>query len=252
MRTIEEFSGKTIFVTGCNRGIGRSIVEAFLELGANVICGTRTHDLALQSDFEKKLYLQDQTVRMLLFDLSDENSVKIAVTTIIKEQLSVDVLINNAATAEGAPFEMTSIDRLRHVFEINFFAQIGLTQRVVRLLKKSKAGRIINIGSVAGIIGDRGTLAYGGSKSALMFATKVMANELARYGITVNAVAPGVTAAGMSAQMKEDDRNNLVDASFMQREGRAEEVVNVIIFLASKASSFVNGQVIRVDGGMKN
>jgi 3-oxoacyl-[acyl-carrier protein] reductase len=85
-----------------------------------------------------------------------------------------------------------------------------------------------------------------------MFATKVMANELARYGITVNAVAPGVTAAGMSAQMKEDDRNNLVDASFMQREGRAEEVVNVIIFLASKASSFVNGQVIRVDGGMKN
>ena len=252
MGNIREFSGKTIFVTGGNRGIGKSIVEAFLGLGANVICGIRVQDPALQSSFEEKLYLPDQTVRLLLFDLSDENSVKNAVTSMIKEKLNVDVLINNAATADGAPFEMTSMGRLRQVFEINFFAQIGLTQRVVRLLKKSDAGRIINIGSVAGIIGDRGTLAYGGSKCALMFATKVMANELAHYGITVNAVAPGVIAAGMSSQMGEDERNNLANTPFMQRESRAEEVVNVITFLASKDSSFINGQVIRVDGGMKN
>ena len=110
---------------------------------------------------------------------------------------------------------------------------------------------MINIGSVAGLIGDRGTLAYGASKSALMYATKVMANEFASYKITVNSVAPGVVSTGMAEQMDQNSRVDMTNSSFMKQESAPEDVANAVLFLASKDAGLITGQTLRIDGGMR-
>ena len=244
------FYGKTALITGSNRGIGKALLECFLSESANVLCCVRKKNLEFESFLKKVKLKPKQFCRTLEFDLTDNEKVKGITRELIKQKLILDILINNAGMADGSIFEMTSTKRLKEVFEVNFFAQIKLTQHLLRLLKKSQSGRIINIGSNSGIAGDKGTLAYGSSKSALMFATKVMANELSKYGLTVNAVAPGVTTTDMADKMGCLERAELVGRSFLQRECTTGEVVNVVKFLASAQSSFLNGQIIRVDGGM--
>jgi 3-oxoacyl-[acyl-carrier protein] reductase len=244
------FFGKTVLITGCSRGIGKALLECFLHEGANVLCCVRKKDFEFEAFLNRIALRPTQFCRVLEFDLTDDISVKEVTRDLIKQKLVLDILINNAGIADGSIFEMTSAKRLKEVFEINFFSQINLTQRLLRLLKRSQSGRIVNIGSISGVSGDKGTLSYGCSKSALMFATKVLANELSRYDITVNAVAPGVTSTNMADKMAGVERTELVNRSFLQRECTTSEVVNVVRFLASGGSSFVNGQIIRVDGGM--
>ena len=246
------FSGTTALITGANGGIGQCLVRKFAEQGANIICCLRKNN----EDFDKfilSLKLKsDQFIRPVYFDLADEQQTKIAINQLIKEKISLDILVNNAAIAGGSSAEMTSLNDLREIFEINFFSQISLITRLLRLLKKSNQGRIINIGSVAGLIGDRGTLSYGASKSALMYATKVMANEFASYNITVNSVAPGVVSAGMVSKMDPSSRDQMTNASFMQKESTPDDIANAVLFLADKASGLITGQTLRVDGGMKS
>lgn len=244
--------GKTAFITGCNRGVGKTVCENFLANGANIICAVRkkTKEFSKYITALKKKYKRD--IKVVEFDLSNEKEVVESLKSIYKENLVIDILVNNAAIATGSIFEMTSIKNLKQVFEINFFAQMSITQKLLRFIKKSKNASIINVGSVAGLLNQRGTLAYGSSKAALMFSTKVMANEFALYKIRVNSIAPSAINTDMFDQMDKKAKIELLDKTYLKKPFSKEEIANKILYLASDQSSKINGKVIKIYGGIEN
>ena len=146
---------------------------------------------------------------------------------------------------------MLSIKSMREVFEVNFFSQLKLTQLLIRFLKKSKEASVINMGSISGIVPERGTISYGSSKASLMFATKVMANELSRYNIRVNAIAPNIVKTDMLDDMDDKTKEIFINQSYLKREGELDDISSLVLYLASNESKYINGQIIRLDGGMK-
>ena len=245
-------TGKTAFITGSNRGIGKAILKKFLENGANIICAVRKINPEFKNYIELNTQKLKNKIKILEFDLEDEKKMSEAVLSLYKDKITLDILVNNAGIAGGSLVEMTSMKDLKKIFEINFFSQIKLTQLLLRLLKKSKKASIINIGSISGINGDRGTITYGSSKAALMFATKVMANELSIYNIRVNSVAPSATDTDMLTQMEKSAKEKLLRDSFLEKPSSPEEIANTVLFLASEKSDHLNGQIIKIDGKEKN
>jgi 3-oxoacyl-[acyl-carrier protein] reductase len=146
---------------------------------------------------------------------------------------------------------MTSLRTIREVFNTNFFAPVELTQLLIRRLIKQQNGTVINVASIAGLDLNEGNIAYGVSKAALIAATKTLAAELGGVGVRVNAIAPGLTDTEMSQMMESRAACQMIERSAMKRKATKEEIVDVFIFLASDASRFLNGQVIRVDGGSR-
>ena len=144
---------------------------------------------------------------------------------------------------------MTSIKLIKNIFDVNFFSQIRITQLLLKFLKKSKNSSIINIGSISGLTPERGNLAYGTSKSALMFASKIMANEFGYYKIRVNSVAPGIIKTKMLKKMDKKNIQKIINNSFNQKIGTAEEVADLITYLCSDKARHINGQTIKIDGG---
>lgn len=241
---------KTVMITGCNRGIGREAVRLFAENGNNLICCIRKEN----SDFEQFISgLRSRygvKIETLYFDMSDELAIKNTLQPLLKEKRQIDVLINNAGVATGGLLQMTSMTQLREVFQINFFSQVLITQMISKLMMRQKSGVIINMGSVAGLDSFAGYTAYGSSKAAVMSFTRIIARELASYNIRVNAIAPGLTDTNMANQMEGKAYQEMVNRSAMNRLGKPEEIAQLMVYLASDDASFVNGQVIRIDGGM--
>jgi len=241
---------KTAVITGCNRGIGRSILQNFAENGAEVFACVR-HESAEFTSFIQVLSAKTgTTIHPIYFDLKNEAENKLAVATILAFKKKIDVLVNNAGISAGGLFQMAQMKDLREVFEINFFAQVQFTQGLSRYMARSKEGSIINIGSTAGLIGNVGTTSYGSSKAALMFVTKTLASELGSANIRVNAIAPGITKTEMYDQMNEKERTRQIEAAALKRPAESSEIANVALFLASELSTYVTGQILRVDGGM--
>ena len=240
---------KTAVVTGCNRGIGKEVLTTFAEHGANVFACVR-RESAEFSDFIAQL--AERTGRIItpvVFDLADLEQVKAGVRTIVAARVPVDVVVNNAGIASGALFQMTSMTDMKNLFDVNFFAPLQFTQGLARLMSRAQKGSVINIASTAGLIGDAGTTAYGSSKAALMYATRAMATELGQFNIRVNAIAPNVTRTDMYDQMDEKARDRLIATTALKRPAEPREIANAALFLASDLSSYVTGQVMRVDGG---
>jgi len=241
---------KIAVITGANRGIGKCITEIFAENGANIIACMRSLS-SETDDWIKNLETKfNISITPVMIDFSDEKSVKTSVREIIKISKQVDILVNNAGVASGSFFQMTPISELKKIFEINFFSQIAFSQSIAKLMVRNKSGSIINLSSTAAFISDPGTLAYGSSKAAFSRATQSMASELGSYNIRVNAIAPSVTKTDMYEQMSVDAREKLINSSALKRAAEPEEIAKVAVFLASELSSFVTGQVIRVDGGI--
>lgn len=242
--------GKTALITGSNRGIGKAILEAFAMNGADIIACSRKEtnkSKELIDSFTEKYSVK---IRPLYFDLANENEIKDALRILIDERCRIDILVNNAGIAHGGFLQMTPISRIKEVFEINFFAQLVIIQTISRLMMRQKSGSIINLASVTALDSYPGYTAYGSSKAALICATKTLSCELAPYNIRINAIAPGLTDTDMANQMEQKARQEIIDNSTMKRMASSGEVANMALFLASDLSSFVNGQVLRVDGGM--
>ena len=241
-------TGKIAFITGANGGFGKSIIEELVANNVKIICAVRKLDKKFLKFISSK---SKNVIEVLEFDINNEKIAKEKIYSLLKKIKKIDILINNAGVPSGSLFEMTSIKNLKNIFETNFFSQINITQILLRFLKKSKGASVINIGSLTGIIPERGTLAYGTSKAALMHATKIMANELSIYKIRVNAIAPSIVKTKMLKMMDNNSKNNLINESYLKRECSLKDVTNLVIFLSSNSSNYINGQVIRIDGGMK-
>lgn len=241
---------KTAIITGCNKGIGKYILEIFAENGANIIACIRKESEEFNNYIESIKNKFSISITPIYFDLEDTGQIKLAISTIISLKVKIDILVNNAGFASGAYFQMTAISDLERMMKINFTSQVQFTQGISRYMARFRAGSIINMGSTAGLFGDVGMLSYGSSKAALMFATKTMAAELGQYNIRVNAIAPSVTKTEMFDQMEENARSKLINSSAFKRAAEPIEVANVALFLASDLSTFVNGQTLRVDGGI--
>ena len=240
---------QTVFVTGANGGIGRALVTQFAKSGYNVVAHYRQEGKA-DLDFLKKL--EDDysiTVTPVYFDLCDNKKIKESIKDLLTSGVSINVLVNCAGVAHGGFFQMTSIEKIKEIFEINFFSMLEITQSLLRHMVRRKSGCIINIASISGISLKPGNCAYGTSKAAVIAWTKTLAGELAPLGIRVNAIAPGLIDTDMAKQMDEKAGIEMINSSFMKRLGTPEEVAKAAVFIASDDASFINGQTICVDGG---
>ncbi len=240
---------KTAIITGCNRGIGKAILEVFAENGADIIACVRKESDEFIGLAAKVAEKTGVSVTPVYFDLEEIDQIKAGIKTIISFKKQIDILVNNAGIASGSFFQMTPMKDLKDVFEVNFFSQILFSQGISRYMSRFQAGSIINIASIGGVQADAGMTSYGSSKAALIFATKTMAVELGEKNIRVNAIAPSITKTDMFNQMEEKARNRLIESSALKRPAEAFEIANAALFLASHLSSYITGQVLNVDGG---
>ena len=243
--------GKTAVITGCNRGIGKALLEVFAKNGANVWACVRKPNVDFTEYVEGIVAETGVKIRPVYFDLQDSEQIKEGVKTIRSAKEPIDILVNNAGVMHTALFQMTPIDKMREMFELNLFSQMLLTQQISKIMMRQKSGNIINLSSSAAIEANEGRTAYAASKSALITSTQVLSKELAGCGIRVNAIAPGLTQTDMMVESTpEDILANTLQRISMKRVGRPEEIANTALFLASDLSSYMTGQVLRVDGGM--
>jgi len=241
---------KVVVVTGANRGIGKSILELFHAEGASIFACARTQTENFEADLKKIASKGQGFIKPIYFDFSEPDQIKDAIQKITSHSKVIDVLVNNAGIASGSLFQMTPVSKVKEIFEINFFAQLQFSQSLARLMTRAKSGSIINMASVSGLLGDSGTLSYGSSKAALIYATKTMARELGEFNVRVNAIAPSVTKTDMFNQMESGARDKMIMSTALRRPAEVIEVANVALFLASDLSSYVTGQTLRVDGGL--
>jgi len=242
---------KNTVITGCNRGIGKEIVRVFSENGANIWACVREESGTFSKYIKNLEQKHSVSINPVYFDLSDEEQIKSGLKTIKETKEPVDILVNNAGAIFTALFQMTSMKKLKEMFEINYFSQMLLTQYISRIMMRQKSGSIINISSSAAIEGNEGRTGYASAKAAMITSTKVLAKELAPYNIRVNAVAPGLTQTEMMvSSTPEDALKETLNRICMKRVGQPEEIANSVLFLASDLSSYMTNQVLRVDGGM--
>jgi 3-oxoacyl-[acyl-carrier protein] reductase len=245
--------GKNAIITGCARGIGKQMLVAFAENGANIWACCRARTPEFDRFCEALGKSNGVRIEPLYFDIIDTLKMKEAIRTVLAAKESVDVLVNNAGVTYNALVQMTSLDHMREVFEVNFFSQFALTQYVVKQMTRQRSGSIINISSSAALDANPGRGAYGASKAAIVCMSRVMAHELAAQHIRVNAIAPGITDTDMvNASMTMAVIEAAVHQTRLKRIGKPSEIANAAVFLASDLSSYMTGEVLRVDGGLQN
>jgi 3-oxoacyl-[acyl-carrier protein] reductase len=241
--------GKTAFITGTNRGLGKAFVEEFAKNGADVVAHSRKETPEFLSFCEEVAAMNGVSVRPVFFDMTDADKMKEVVKNLVSDKIPVHILVNNAGIAHSGLFQMTQIGKIREVFEVNLFSNMALTQQLLRYIVKCGGGSIVNVASVSGIDILVGNCAYGVSKAALIAFTKTLAAECGANGVRVNAIAPGAVDTDMANQMDGRARSGKAQRCAMNRRGLPLEIAKTAVFLSSDYASFVNGSVLRVDGG---
>ncbi len=244
-----EFENQVALITGASRGIGREVAMDLASQGAFVVINyTNSEDAAKQtlSEIEKA----GGKGTTLQFDVSNFDDVQNKVTDFIKNHNGIDVLVNNAGiTRDGLFLRMDERDWDR-VFEVNIKGVFNCTKAVARSMIKQKYGRIINISSVVGEMGNAGQINYASAKSAIMGFTKSSAKEFGSRGITVNAVSPGFVDTDITKDLPQKTKEKYMEGVPLKRFGTTKDISNVVTFLASKKASYITGEVIRVNGGL--
>ena len=243
---------KNAIITGCNRGIGRSILEIFAKNQADIYacCRKENSDFTkLITDIKKKYKIN---IEPIYFDFANEDEMLAGFDKIKSFKNKIDILVNNAGVIHTSIFEMSSLKKFREIYEINFFSQIKFIQLVLKIINKDQFSSIINISSSSAEDSNFGRSIYSASKASIESLTKTLSSELSRYKIRVNAIAPGLTKTDMMTKnTSQDIVKKLEENNPLGRLGDPIDVANVTLFLASNLSSYVNGEIIRVDGGQK-
>ena len=240
---------KTALVTGAGRGIGRAIAIALAENGMNVVVN---YNGSADKAEETAEIIRGMGVKAVAYkcNVADFEECKKMIDDVIAEFGRIDVLVNNAGITRDNLLMKMSEDDFDSVIGINLKGAFNTTKHVSKYLLKQKAGKIINISSVSGILGNPGQANYSASKAGVIGLTKSTARELASRGICVNAIAPGFIETEMTDAMSEDAQNALKQMIPLGRAGKATEVAELVLFLAGKNSDYITGQVISIDGGM--
>lgn len=247
-----KLEGKTAIVTGGGRGLGAQIAEGFAEAGANVVLCSRK----VEACAEMAEQLREKGVRALALecDVTKPEDVERVVKKTLEEFGSIDILVNNSGATWGAPVLEMPIDAWRKVLDVNITGTFLMSQAVGEAMVKQKSGKIINIASVAGLGGIdprlMDTIGYNTSKGAVITFTKDLAAKWGQHNINVNALAPGFFPTKMSKGLIEKGGSGLLALTPLNRFGTEEDLKGAALFLASKASDYVTGDVIIVDGGM--
>jgi 3-oxoacyl-[acyl-carrier protein] reductase len=249
---VSELAGQVVFVTGGSRGIGRACVLAFVRSGAKVVLGYAGNEAAAAETARLAAAHGGHAgaVSLTRFDVADSAACAAAVERVVTDHGRLDVLVNNAGIAvDGLLLRLKDEDLLRQ-FAVNVEGAFHLAKAAARPMMKQRAGAIINLTSVVGEMGNAGQTAYAATKAALIGFTKSLARELASRQIRVNAVSPGFIDTEMTAGIPEAQREQMVEMIPAGRLGRAEEVAEAVLFLASPRASYITGEVLRVNGGM--
>jgi 3-oxoacyl-[acyl-carrier protein] reductase len=242
--------GAVVIVTGGSRGIGRAIVELFAREGADVTFFYRDNAAAAQAIVDAATAAGERVAAEQV-DVCDAAACQAAVERVIERCERVDVLVNNAGVIRDGLVAMLEDEDIRAVLDTNVMGVFNVTRAVVPHMISRRAGKIINLSSVAGEKGGRGQSNYAASKGAIDALTRALAVELAPRRITVNAVAPGVIETDMSAQVRAMAGDQVKARILLRRYGTADEIANAVWFLASRLADYVTGQVLHVDGGFK-
>ena len=239
-----------VIITGSNRGIGKAMVEVFAASGANIWACARKSTPEYEAWLKETAEKAGVWIKPIYFELTDKDAINAGVQSIIDEGQSIDVLLNNAGISTVGLLSMSKLEDIENLFAVNYFAMLRIIQKVSKRMARQKKGIIINMGSIAGIDPQPGKIAYGSSKAAVMMMTKCLAKELGPMGIRVNAIAPGPVETEMIHQYKDDVLKNLASESALRRLGSTDEIAQVALFLASDQASYINGEIIKVDGGL--
>ncbi|WP_135611326.1 3-oxoacyl-ACP reductase family protein [Methanococcoides sp. AM1] len=239
--------GKVILITGASRGIGRSTALLAAENHANVIINYKeSEDKA--AELVDNITEKGLQATMIKADVSVENEVKDMFDFIKKRYSKLDILVNNAGILKNNLLMMTSTELFDHTIDVNLKGTFLCSRYASNMMRKQGSGKIINISSIIGLNGNAGQTAYSASKAGVIGFTKSAAKELGRYGITVNAIAPGFIETDLTRDVKEEIREKLISNIALGRSGNPEDVAKVVLFLSSELGDYVSGQVISVDG----
>jgi len=241
--------GRVALITGAARGIGKEIALKLSGAGADIVICDLDEDMIETTINEIKEY--GNKAHGIVCDVTSEESVKEMIDEIYRKFEKIDILVNNAGITMDTLFMRMSKDKWDKVIDVNLTGAFNVTKAAIRGMIKQRGGKIINISSVVGLMGNPGQVNYSASKAGLIGLTKSIAKEYGKRNINVNAVAPGFISTEMTDKLSEKAEKELLDNISIKRKGTPEDVANTVLFLSSDLSDYITGQVILVDGGMR-
>ena len=245
---MSQLANQIALVTGAGRGIGRAIALKFGAEGADVVCVSRTAENSEKVANEIRGVGRKAWAHAV--DVADASAVASAVERILAETGRIDILVNNAGVTRDGLLVRMSEEDWDTVLDTNLKGAFLFTKALTRAFMKQRSGRIINIASIVGLIGNAGQCNYASSKAALLGFTKSAARELASRGVLVNAIAPGFIETDMTAGLKDEVKGEMLKSIPLGTLGKPEDIAEAALFLAGPASRYITGQVLTVDGGM--
>jgi 3-oxoacyl-[acyl-carrier protein] reductase len=246
---IKMLSNRIAVITGGARGIGRAIAEEFVNEGADVV----VLDKFFPDDFESWVNKMSTGGRKILsrsLDVTNTKETDSISGELVKELGRIDILVNNAGITRDRLIMRMSEEDWDAVLAVNLKGAFNMMKALSMVMAKQRSGKIINISSVVGLMGNAGQANYSASKAGLIGLSKSVAKELAARGVNVNCVAPGFVETDMTAKLNEEQRNAMLSVVPMKRSCQPSEIAGVVAFLASEKANYITGQVIAIDGGM--